>query len=191
MNTDKQIADTIIQQQKKLLDHIQSKYSIDLGYLTTNNAHNSGSSHHSGSSSHNHLTSKFFKRNNKNPLLANLTKPSESKLASKPITAAQPTLTSSSRSTPAKAKSTAMSIQAELNSNYMAYSELNKQYKPPSMVPPPPTTALPAPNNVASSSLAPASTKPLQIKSEPNKNIHVFITGLNTFPVYCHVVNGF
>ncbi len=180
------------------MDHIQSKYSIDLGYLTSSNSHSGSSSSSSSASSAHHKQNKFFKRNTKNlnPLLANLTKSSDNKTNinnnnNKCLTQTTQnalnnnlTTTSTTNNKNNVISAAASSIQAELNSNYMAYSELNRRYKPPDIAPPPLA-------NAASSSVQSSTAVIKSVAKEKNKNIHVFITGLNTFPVYCHVVSYF
>ena len=144
---EKQISDTIIQQQKKLLYFLQMKLNPDSVEFIQNNQPTNPTLNH------NPIKSKLFKRNknstNNNPLLANLAKPS---------VPYQPKATSK----------TISQIQAELDSSY---SQLNRIRKPPDTPAPNPTH-----NNKTTKSL---NNKPQQI--------HVFITGLNTCPVYCHV----
>ncbi len=165
---EKQIADTIIQQQKKLLDHIQrtggTTKNID---LTTSKK------------------LKLPKTNKKsNPLLANLSKPSVPYKFSQSITTTTTTTNESGTDT---LKSGTSSIEAELNSNYVAYETLNRVRRPPNTSAPPPPSQQPSikPETTAPSSALVA--KPFIQKPEANRNIHVFITGLNTFPVHCHV----
>lgn len=160
----KQIADTIIQQQKKLLDHIQNS----TGNSKTVPADNQ-------------VKKTKFKGSKKNPLLAHLNKPAVPYKFSHQMSVTSQASSASSESI--KSMST-HSIEAELNSNYMAYTELNRIRKPPDMVPPPPQQLQkqqqPPPTQQAVA-------KPFVPRVEPKRDIHVFITGLNTFPVYCHV----
>ncbi len=164
---EKQIADTIIQQQKKLLDHMQR----------------------TGRTKNIDLTSikklKIPKTNKKsNPLLANLSKPSVPYKFSQSIT----TTNSIAESKTDILKTGTSSIEAELNSNYEAYETLNRIRRPPTTTaPPPPSQQTSIKQETTAQPSSAVIVKPFIQKPEANKNIHVFITGLNTFPVYCHV----
>lgn len=164
----KQIADTIIQQQKKLLDHIQS---------TGNNKNLPADPQ---------AKKLKVKTNKKNPLLAHLSKPSVPYKFSHQTSAASSIASTTSTSTNdsaavSKSSISTDSIEAELNSNYVAYETLNRIRRPPDMAPPP---LKPEQQQQKEQ----ATARQIVPKQElVNKNIHVFITGLNTFPVYCHV----
>ena len=59
----------------------------------------------------------------------------------------------------------------------MAYETLNRVRRPPDMAPPPPQHPLQQQNQLNQPQAPPANTiaKPFIQRSEPNKNIHVFI----------------
>lgn len=133
-NINKKVSDTIIKQQKKLLDYLQTK-------LGDEDETNNGSGHHN-------IKTLFKKKAKVNPLLANLHK-STFKPEKK-----QPEL-----------KPEIKEIELELNENYLTYSELAKQ---------------------ADRTLEVVSYNSNEKQKEP-RQIHVFITGLNTCPTYCHV----
>ena len=185
---EKEISGTIIQQQKKLLDFMQVKLGggTFAGYVAESGATAQPTSGEQQSHGHNliHLLNKKFKSGNTNPLLANLQKTTNQQYLNK-----QPNV-----SAPIKKVS---EIEAELNSNYVTYSELSKKntqksnievkielnYNPPQnnqKLVNEQTSAVPAP-----SAVAPVPTGPPA--RPPKKQIHVFITGLNTCPTYCHV----
>lgn len=135
-NINKKVSDTIIKQQKKLLDYLQTK----LGGLNDEEA-SSGSGHH------HHIKTLFKKKQKVNPLLANLHK-TNMKTDKLKVEEKRPEI---------------KEIELELNENYLTYSELAKQAD---------------------------RTLEIVTSDKPNKEprqIHVFITGLNTCPTYCHV----
>ena len=123
----KQIADTIIQQQKKLLDHIQS----------------SGSSKSLQADAA--IKKVKVKASKKNPLLAHLNKPSVPYKFSHQVSSSSQSSTTSALSSAASTAGDSTvcksistnSIEAELNSNYVAYETLNRVRRPPDMDPPP------------------------------------------------------
>ncbi|CAF0710620.1 unnamed protein product [Brachionus calyciflorus] len=136
-NINKKVSDTIIKQQKKLLDYLQTKF----GGLSEEDQSGSGSGHH-----HN-IKTLFKKKQKVNPLLANLHKNNN---------------TVKSDTKKLEVKPEIKEIELELNENYLTYSELAKQ-----------------------------ADRTLEIvtndKQKEPRQIHVFITGLNTCPTYCHV----
>ena len=133
-----------------------------------------------------------------NPLLAHL-QPTKNQaiigLQNKPQQQAKTTTTtttvatavSSNNAGSKQAASKLTEIQAQLNTSYAAYSELKRQH----------SMAL-APHAIAASSAASHNQQQQQQTSHENnqlkeqqqeqqRQIHVFITGLNTCPTYCHV----
>ncbi|RNA41050.1 serine threonine- kinase MRCK alpha isoform X3 [Brachionus plicatilis] len=133
-NINKKVSDTIIKQQKKLLDYLQTK-------LGEEDEPNNGSGHHN-------IKTLFKKKPKVNPLLANLHK-----------TSFKPDRKQ------AESKPEIKEIELELNENYLTYSELARQ---------------------ADRTLEVVSYNSGEKHKEP-RQIHVFITGLNTCPTYCHV----
>ncbi len=135
-----------------------------------------------------HLANIKFKITNKrsktNPLLANLNKPSipyqfaNSNNGS--LTSSTSSHTGTLSSTGSCEKKTAKEIEAELNSNYVAYSELARERKPPSI-------PAPLPKPVQQENEIKQQQQVQAKKNYNDKKIHVFITGLNTFPIYCDV----
>ncbi len=76
-------------------------------------------------------------------------------------------------------------IEKELNSNYVTYSELTKQVElAKQAVAKTPTRPIQSSSIVAAAAAAASHSKHAAYQS---KQIHVFITGLNTCPIYCHV----
>ncbi len=151
---EKQIADTIIQQQKKLLDHIQSTGPNKVHSVEVSNK-----------------KSKIKNSKKNNPLLAHLNKPSiPYKFSHHTSVSSQSSNGSEITNQITKNSVTANTIEAELNSNYVAYSELNRVRRPPDMAPPPPKTQ----SNQQQQQIV---SKSIVQKPEQNKNIHVFITG--------------
>lgn len=149
----KKVSDTIIQQQKKLLDYLQSKLN---GSLADEEQH------------HHHIKTLFQKKNKikqQNPLLANLQKTTNQNLLNKQqeLVKQQTKPATSAAATLPVVKGNIKEIEIELNSNYQTYSELNNKQQ----------------SDSSTSSKINATKQP--------KQIHVFITGLNTCPTYCHV----
>ena len=71
-------------------------------------------------------------------------------------------------------------IEKELNSNYATYSELSKQVELAKQ-------AVKTPTRPIQSSVIVAAAASSRAPAYQSKQIHVFITGLNTCPIYCHV----
>lgn len=185
---EKEISGTIIQQQKKLLDFMQIKLGGGAFSGFVAESTNSGGNHQPNSepsTGHNliSLLNKKFKssnnnNNNANPLLANLQKTTNQQYLSK---------SSQNNKVVQPPKQKLSEIEAELNSNYVTYSELNKKNQKTNEIEFKVQVEITHSDNknaIQSSKTKPATTvAPLSQK----KQIHVFITGLNTCPTYCHV----
>lgn len=174
LKVEKQISDTIIQQQKKLLDYLQMKLNGE----NPNSGTESTSSESNGHSNIINLLHKKFNKtsNQNNPLLANLQKTTNQQFINK-----QQELIKQSKEIVTTTKKMT-EIETELNSNYEAYSILKSKNKV----------------DEQAISLKSESTNAVANKAQPaavinrlnsnckstKKQIHVFITGLNTSPTY-------
>ena len=120
---EKQISDTIIQQQKKLLYYLQMKLNGDMPVESTcekNNEHNHGSGS-SSNNNHHHSHGKKFKfkqsKPSHNPLLANLHKTTNQQIINNRVT--------NSKEAVVGANKKLNDITSELNTNYEVYSSLS------------------------------------------------------------------
>jgi hypothetical protein len=171
---EKQISDTIIMQQKKLLDYLQQKiHEGGGGALLPIDSYN----HPQQSSNQgNHLITNIFgkwKSSNSNPLTANLPKPGSATMSkSKHVQSKTP-----------KNAFTLKEMQDELNTSYMAYTNMKKVQNELAPSPSATNTSAAAPSTSISKTLETANST----KNDLKRQIHVFITGLNTCPTYCHV----
>jgi hypothetical protein len=133
---------------------------------------------------------KLFKRNKQNHLLANLNKPTipyqfaNNTANSTSSSCNTDTMSSTTSSKPDK--KTVNEIEAELNSNYVAYSELARERKPPS-IPVPIPKPLQQQHQQQQEESDLHKNNQLISNKIVGKKIHVFITGLNTCPIYCDV----
>ena len=171
---EKQISDTIIQQQKKLLDYLQMKLNGESPNPGTESTSSESNGH---SNIINLLHKKFNKTSNQhNPLLANLQKTTNQQFINK-----QQELIKQSKEIVTTTKKMT-EIETELNSNYEAYSILKSKSKVDEQA-----ISLKS----ASANVAANKTQPAVVINRLNSNckstkkqIHVFITGLNTSPTY-------
>ena len=127
---EKQISDTIIQQQKKLLYYLQMKMNGELPVESSSNSDKNSDHHHNG---HHNQHSKKFKFKNKsshsNPLLANLHKTTDQRFIGKqqPQSASKSSANGSGKEASAElhANKKLNEIESELNSNYEVYSSMS------------------------------------------------------------------
>ncbi len=119
---EKEISGTIILQQKKLLDYMQLKLGgAFAGFIESSAAHTGAGTESNGHNLINLLNKKFKSSSNSNPLLANLQKTTNQQYLNKPTSEA------SKKAGGKKDHQKLSEIEAELNSNYVTYSELNKK----------------------------------------------------------------